>query len=101
MSTAAAKPPPIRVGVEGIAPRPQATAAPAIDWPRLRELPPFQMFAAEVGGMPIGEVNNWLPSFLERAGADLGEVGLFDTYSHWHAKKGLWPAEDPMGRLKK
>lgn len=43
------KPEPIRVGVEGIAPKPIELTPdrPRIDWAHLFGLPPFQMYAIE------------------------------------------------------
>jgi hypothetical protein len=79
------KPPPLRVGVEGFVAfesKPDAPA-PVIDWEHLGGLPVFQMFMAE-----------------RHAGDDAQPSrALYDEYCQWHADKGYWPNEDPMGRL--
>ncbi len=77
------KPPTQGVIVDGIAPKPitMDPKADAIDWLRLGGLPPFEMFIAEKyqGQMPD-------PS-----------RDLYDDYCQWHAAKGYWPNETPMG----
>lgn len=89
------KPPPIRVGVEGIAPAPTPARAERIDWTRLIGLPPFQLYAAERGGLPadniLARVGEWVRTQDERA--------LYADYCRWHASKGCWPGETPMGEV--
>lgn len=80
----AAKPPAQGVGVEGFnafAAKPE-TQAPVIDWSHVCGLPAFEMFMAE--RHPHGEPTT-------RA--------LFDEYCQWHANKGCWPNETPLGEL--
>ena len=86
----AAKPPPIRVGVEGFegtlfSDRPPAQAVPPINPLQLAGLPAFEMFAAERRVAPKDAV------------FDLQLVG---DYARWHAEKGQWPLETPWGELK-
>lgn len=88
MSVADTKPKPIRIGVEGIAPKPIELTPERlrIDWASLFSLPAFQMFMAE-----------------RHAGATVDSVpptqGLYDEYCCWHSDRGYWPNEDPMGRI--
>lgn len=99
-TTARAKPPPIRVGVEGIEPRKQAPGVGAqIDWPRLVELPAFQMYAVERSGKSPIDVMAWLGDFLQFEVGQMGEQSLFDHYCRWHTEKGYWPNETPFGEL--
>lgn len=80
------KPPAIRVGVQGFSAftTERTQAAKAIDWERLVGLPPFAMFIAE-----------------RHAGKFPGlSMGLYAEYCDWHAAKGYWPNETPMGELK-
>lgn len=84
----AAKPPPIRVGVEGFEGTlfsEKQPMPPPIDPYRLAALPTFEMFAAERGVNPKEAVF---------------EPGLLADYECWHAEKGLWPLETPWGELK-
>lgn len=89
------KPPTIRVGVEGIAPAPTPVRAERIDWTRLIGLPPFQLYAVERGGLPadniLARVGEWVRTQDERA--------LYADYCRWHASKGCWPGETPMGEV--
>lgn len=89
------KPPTIRVGVEGIAPAPTPVRAERIDWTRLIGLPPFQLYAAERGGLPadriLARVGEWVRTQDERV--------LYADYCRWHASKGCWPGETPMGEV--
>lgn len=89
------KPPTICVGVEGIAPAPAPGRTERIDWTRLIGLPPFQLYAAERGGLPadhtLARVGEWVRTQEERA--------LYADYCRWHASKGCWPGETPMGEV--
>ena len=78
------KPPPLRVGVSGFnAFEVKLAAQPErIDWLRLEELPAFQMFLAETRQKA-------------QRSAD-----FYDQYCQWHANKGYWPNETPMGELR-
>ena len=96
----AAKPPTQIAGVVGIAATPVTMNQPAIDWDRLAELPPFQMWAAErlrtehAGGRNSHEHAR---DVIRRLG---GGRDVFDEYAHWHSTKGYWPNETPFGELK-
>ena len=92
------KPAPIRVGVEGIAPKPieLTPARQSIDWAHLFALPPFQMFAVEKAGKSAADVTAWVMDWA----ASHDEQALFDDYCQWHATKGYWPNETPLGDLK-
>lgn len=93
------KPPTQVAGVEGIAPTPiELTPQRAvIDWPHLFGLPPFQMFAIEQARKSADDVMAWMP---EWAREHESEQALFEDYCQWHAAKGYWPNEDPLGRIK-
>lgn len=96
MSVADAKPEPIRVGVEGIAPKPieLTPSRPSIDWARLFSLPPFQMYAIERARKSAADVMAWMPAWAREHES---EQALFDDYCQWHAEKGCWPKETPTG----
>ena len=78
------KPPTLRVGVSGFnAFEAKPAAQPErIDWLRLEGLPAFQMFLAETRQKA-------------QRSAD-----FYDQYCQWHANKGYWPNETPMGELR-
>lgn len=67
-----------------------------IDWPRLCNLPAFQMYAAERYYKSIGEIDRWLRGW-SKSQSDLKE--LYDNYCQWHKAKGYWPNETPTGEL--
>lgn len=96
MSVAEAKPEPIRVGVEGIAPKPieLTPERPRIDWAHLFGLPPFQMYAVERARKSAADVMAWMQDW---ARSHESEQALFDDYCQWHERKGYWPNESPMG----
>lgn len=96
MSVADTKPEPIRVGVEGIAPKPieLTTERPRIDWAHLFGLPPFQMYAVERARKSAADVMAWMPAWAREHES---EQALFDDYCQWHAAKGYWPKETPTG----
>lgn len=76
----------IRVGVQGFVafeakPDP---VAPDIDWQRLSGLPPFSMFLAE----------------RHQSDVPAPSPDLYAEYCQWHAAKGYWPNETPLGTLK-
>lgn len=89
------KPEPIRVGVEGIAPKPieLTPERPRIDWAHLFGLPPFQMFAIERARKSPADVMAWMPAWARAQ----SEQALFNDYCQWHAAKGYWPKETPLG----
>lgn len=116
--TKAKKPPTQVAGVEGIAPKPieLTPARPVeqdqqIDWARLCELPPFQMFAVEREPKlsrvleSRGASNHHPERFMdsEQVIAWMGEFepdDLYQQYCDWHKAKGYWPNETPTGELK-
>ncbi len=95
------KPPTQVAGVEGIAPKPIVlTPEPSkIDWTRLIGLPPFQMFAVERSpslvdkfeGSSLDSVHAWMTQYEPD--------DLYQQYCDWHAAKGYWPNETPMGEV--
>lgn len=89
------KPEPIRVSAQGIEAKPITMNEPetTVDWRRLINLPPFQMFAIERAGQPVADVMAWLPGWV----AGQSEKALLDEYCRWHTAKGLWPDESPFG----
>lgn len=99
------KPPPIKVSAEGIEPgrvtMHEPDPEPGNDWPAIAGLPPFQMFISEAAPCPDGEdAGRWA---LQEAGkriAYTSEAELYQAYADWHARKGYWPNETPMGGLK-
>ena len=95
------KPPPIRVSAEGIAPNPiamhedSAQAQAAAEIQRLPFLPPFQMFAAErMRNTSRHDSEQHAANFLRSRGAGLD---VLEEYVRWHAAKGYWPNETPLG----
>lgn len=108
--TKATKPPTQVAGVEGIAPKPIVlTPEPSnIDWMRIVNLPPFQMFAVERAYLSQGELEiltgvqgpnamRVMQNLVFRAGNDIN--ALYDDYCQWHRDKGYWPNESPLGQL--
>ena len=102
MTTTKKKPPTQTAGVSGIAPKPiELTPAQPqqIDWRRLCELPPFQMFVVErepklaeqFANDNYQAVREWL---VRHVMEDLSQ-----QYCAWHAAKGYWPNETPAGEL--
>ena len=96
------KPPTQVAGVQGIAPeRITMNDAPAnaIPWQFIAELPPFQMYAAEVMRNTSGKDSMLhAADFIRAKGAG---QDLFDAYAAWHEAKGYWPQESPLGEIKK
>lgn len=71
-------------------------ATPVINWFKLVELPPFEMFIAEQSGLTKGvTMSNWVK---ERRSA-LGDEKLYKLYADWHASKGYWLNETPLGEI--
>lgn len=103
------KPPTQGVGVQGfnafVTPadewhKPQSQL-PQIDWYRLAGLPPFQMFVAENYPETVSLFNgadaitpNWVKQMAIENGSD-----FFQRYCDWHAAKGYWKDETPLGDL--
>ncbi|WP_295977991.1 hypothetical protein [uncultured Variovorax sp.] len=98
------KPPPIIIGVEGIAPKPielTPAAVPVIDWRKVGALPPFQMFVHELAPCPPGrDTQEWAIDYALRFAGQRGDDVLMGDYSTWHTAKGYWPNETPLGVLK-
>ena len=95
------KPPTQVAGVQGIAAeRITMNDAPinSIPWHFIAELPPFQMFAAERMRNTSGKDSEaHAQDFIRVKGAG---QDLFDNYAAWHAAKGYWPNETPMGEVR-
>ena len=99
--TKATKPPTQVAGVEGIAPKPIVLTPESskIDWARIIQLPPFQMFAVErkpslankFEGQGLDSVTAWM--------AQCEPDDLYQQYCDWHKDKGCWPNETPCGEL--
>lgn len=103
MSVADTKPEPIRVGVEGIAPKPIELTPinMVVDWAKVATLPPFQMFVHEQVPAPADrDGQRWAQEYAVRRAAQRGDQDLLDEYFAWHEKKGYWPKETPFGELK-
>jgi hypothetical protein len=85
------------IGAIGIQSADILPSSDRINWGRLLSLPAFQLFASERGGpapgAPLGE---WLAIAARDAGA---AEKVLDDYRQWHAVKGQWPGETPMGDL--
>lgn len=96
------KPPTQIAGVVGIEPeRIVMNEAPAttLPWAYIAGLPPFQMFAAELLRNTSGNDSEaHAQDFIRVKGAG---QDLFDDYAAWHAAKGYWPNETPMGQANK
>ena len=92
------KPPTQIAGVVGIEPeRIVMNEAPTttLPWTHIASLPPFQMFAAERMRNTSGKDSELhAQDFIRSKGH---EQDLFDEYAAWHAAKGYWPGETPMG----
>lgn len=100
------KNPPTQIaGVNGIDAHGGMGAAPLdlpfqqyINWQLLTKLPAFEMFVLEHSGQKSGEgAANWVG--IKRA--SLGDNEFYNQYEVWHAAKGLWANETPLGKLKK
>ena len=101
MTTTKKKPPTQVAGVEGIAPNPIVlTPEPStINWARIIQLPPFQMFAVE---RKPSLVDKFEANGLDRVHAWMAQFepdDLYQQYSDWHKAKGYWPNETPCGEV--
>lgn len=96
------KPPTQTAGVSGIDGHGAMGAAPIepfqqyIDWQRLIALPAFEMFVFDESGQSGASAGEW----VSNRRATMGDAALFNLYSAWHDKKGLWANETPLGKLK-
>ena len=99
---AAPKPPPQVLGVSGIAEQPIVIHEAAINWALVAALPPFQMFLAERDGPNQTGKNSqeWATGVALKMAAAVNDQALFDEYAAWHATKGYWPNETPLGQVK-
>lgn len=96
------KPLPRILGVSGIAETPIVLDQPKINWAVVAALPPFQMFLAERDGPNQTGKNSqeWATGVAMRLAAAVGDEALFGDYAAWHAAKGYWPNETPLGQAK-
>ena len=96
------KPPAQYAGVTGIEPKPielTPAASLIVDWSAVAALPPFQMFMAERQPDPSGRnAHAWALKEAQAEAATGGDKALLDAYVQWHAQKGYWPNECPMGK---
>ena len=101
-AVAPVKPPPRVLGVAGIAEQPIVIHDPKINWAMVAALPPFQMFLAERDGPNQTGQNSqqWATGVAMRLAAAVNDQALFDEYAAWHAAKGYWPHETPLGQVK-
>ena len=101
-AVAPVKPPPQVLGVAGIAEQPIVIHDAKINWAVVAALPPFQMFLAERDGPNQTGQNSqqWATGVAMRLAAAVNDQALFDEYAAWHAAKGYWPNETPMGVAK-
>lgn len=94
------KPPTQYAGVVGIEPKPIVLTpepAPRIYWGAVAALPPFQMYVAERFGRSGDDSYKHAVECATREAAKAGDAALLDAYSLWHAAKGFWPNESPLG----
>lgn len=94
------KPEPIRISAQGIEAKPVTMnePVPVIDWRALAALPPFQMFVHERSPCPVdADSERWATQYVERFIRDVDAETLLEKYKQWHADKGYWPNESPLG----
>ena len=101
-AVAPVKPPPQVLGVSGIAEQPIVIHDAKINWALVAALPPFQMFLAERDGPNQTGQNSqqWATGVAMRLAAAVNDQALFGEYAEWHAAKGYWPNETPLGQVK-
>lgn len=101
-AVAPVKPPPQVLGVSGIAEQPIVIHDAKINWALVAALPPFQMFLVERDGPNQTGKNSqeWATGVAMRLAAAVNDQALFDEYAAWHAAKGYWPNETPLGQVK-
>lgn len=66
-----------------------------INWTKLVNLPPFEMFVSEQSGAQGSQIASWVSTQRHR----LGDDKLYQLYSDWHKAKGYWVNETPMGEV--
>lgn len=70
--------------------------SPQIDWRKLINLPAFEMFVFEESGLSTNvAASNWAAAKR----ASMGDERLYELYANWHASKGFWSNETPLGVL--
>lgn len=94
------KPAPIHIGVSGftafLAESEPTNQATIIDWAYLLGLPPFEMYLSEKTGNQDRQAwKDWLEQEIIAKGDDTAYL----DYATWHAEKGYWVGETPMGEL--
>ena len=96
---APAKPPAQVAGVKGIDASAVMQQPSRIDWQKLASLPPFQMWAAEHFRSEFVDRDSCehAHDVIRRLGAD---ESVYRDYARWHAARGCWPNETPMGEAK-
>jgi len=98
------KPPPIKVSAEGIEAKPVTMNDPQpkqVNWRRVAQLPPFQMFAQEsASNRSDKDAETFAFEFAVHQANKHGDEAAFEVYAAWHEKKGCWPNETPMGEPK-
>lgn len=96
------RPPAQTAGVQGIAAAPLTMNEPpmstAVDWRRVVALPPFQMFAAERMRNTSGKDSQ--EHAFDYVRAQGGGDDVFQAYCQWHADKGYWKNETPIGEVR-
>ena len=98
----ALKPPPIKLGVQGVASglafgSSDSGATSKYDWGKLVNHPPFQMYVNAMQGVVPGDQVQIARDFVLRQGKDLTEEQAFVDYAHWFGDQGRWPHEDALG----
>ncbi len=95
MTTQKEKPPTQTAGVQGFnaftTPADEAKQ-PKVDWHKLSGLPPFAMFAQEVYGVSSNNLMPWASELIRNT-----QGSIYQEYCDWHAAKGYWKGETPMG----
>ena len=101
MSTTKEKPPTQVAGVQGFnAFRTPAddikktNLAPKVDWVKLAGLPPFAMFASEIYGVTTSNLTPFINEMFQKT-----QGSIYQEYCDWHAAKGYWKGETPMGEV--
>lgn len=94
------KPPAQVAGVQGFnafttpADEMKPKPTPQVDWAKLAGLPPFAMFAQEVYGVSSNNLTPWVSELIKNT-----QDGIYQQYCDWHAAKGYWKGETPMGDM--
>lgn len=100
MTKPQAKPPAQTLSVAGMKPNPVNTPDHISMWP-IASHPPFQMFLHEKLGPPSDtEIDDCQRAFDLLMSSPSDRDSLLQEYEAWHAAKGYWPNETPLGELK-